>query len=379
MNSFSQNNPNINLKQKFLSISWPYVFLVILIASIGFMMLYSVSGGETNTWMQKQIFRFAAGFVLMIFVAVIDIKFWYKVAYPFYFISLILLVMVEIFGTVGMGAQRWIDLGLINIHPSEIMKFALIVSLARYFHGVNLDEIRRISKLIIPIIMIITPALLVLVEPDLGTAALICLEGVVIFFIAGVRIWKFFLVGLIILVSFPFFWNELHVYQQKRILTFFNPESDPLGAGYHILQSKIALGSGGIWGKGFLLGTQSNLNFLPEKHTDFIFTIIAEEFGLAGGTFVLFIYILIMLYGIFISIRARSRFSKILAIGISLTVFIYVFINIAMVTGLVPVVGVPLPLISYGGTSMISILFGLGLVLCTNVHKDVQISKNLSP
>jgi rod shape determining protein RodA len=319
--------------------------------------------------------RFVIGLVLMLAVAVIDIRIWLRYAYVIYLTGLGLLVAVELGGLAGMGAQRWIHLGLITIQPSELMKLAIVLALARYFHSGSVDDIRRPLFLVVPLIMVAMPSALVLRQPDLGTALMLIISGAVIFFLAGVRLLQFGLVGLLGLVSAPVVWQFLHAYQKKRVLSFLNPENDPLGAGYHIIQSKIALGSGGVFGKGFLLGTQSHLNFLPEKQTDFIFTMLAEEFGLVGGLALLGLYVLLLIYGFAISLRCRNQFGRLLGMGVTTIFFLYVFINIAMVMGLLPVVGVPLPLISYGGTAMVTLLFGFGLLMCVYIHRDVSIGR----
>jgi rod shape determining protein RodA len=361
--------------QKVKSTNWFLIILVCLTASFGLAMLYSVAGGKMDPWASRQLMRFAVGVSLMLFVAFVDIRIWLRMAYPLYAVGLVLLVIVEVMGEVGMGAQRWLDLGFFNLQPSEIMKIALVLALARYFHGLTSEEVQRLRWLIIPVLMVVAPAGLVLVEPDLGTAVLLIMGAGALFFAAGVLWWKFALVFITALGSIPFAWDRLHLYQRERILTLFNPERDPLGAGYQIMQSKIALGSGGLWGKGFLLGTQSRLNFLPEKHSDFIFTTLGEEFGLVGGLILLSIYVSIMTYGFTVAFRARSQFGRLVAVGVTSTFFLYVFINIAMVMGLIPVVGVPLPLISWGGSAMVSILIGFGLLLSVSIHSDIPIPR----
>jgi rod shape determining protein RodA len=275
-----------------------------------------------------------------------------------------------------MGAQRWIDLGIINLQPSEVMKIALVLVLARYFHGLATDDVGRPLKLVLPTLMVLTLVALVLKQPDLGTAMMLLFGGAAVFFAAGVRIWMFAVVLAAGVAALPVGWEFLHDYQRRRVLTFLGPESDPLGAGYHILQSKIALGSGGLFGKGLLQGTQSHLNFLPEKQTDFIFTMLAEEFGLIGSLGMLMIYAVILAYCFAIALSAKNQFGRLLAIGISTTFFLYLFINMAMVMGLIPVVGVPLPLVSYGGTAIVSLMLGFGLVLCVYVHRDVMIGRH---
>ena len=366
----------LTLGQKLWQISWSLVFLLMILAAIGFAMLYSAASGEWDPWASRQMIRFSIGLVLMILVAVTDIQVWMRYAYTLYFLVLGLLVAVEVMGEIGMGAQRWINIGFIQVQPSEIMKITLVLSLARYFHGATLEEIARPTRLIVPLLLLGAPVVLVLRQPDLGTAAMLAMTAAVIFFLAGVKAWKFGVIIVAALAALPVAWSFLHVYQKDRILTFLDPENDPLGTGYHILQSKIALGSGGVFGKGYLHGTQSHLNFLPEKQTDFIFTMLAEEFGMVGGLVILSIYILVIIYGFAIALRVRNQFGRLVALGIIGTFFFYVFINIAMVMGLVPVVGVPLPLISYGGTAMLSLMIGFGFVLCAYVHRDARIGRH---
>jgi rod shape determining protein RodA len=361
--------------QKVRNTNWFLIVLICLTASFGIAMLYSVAGGDMNPWASRQAVRFSVGVAMMLFVAFIDIRIWLRLAYPLYALGLVLLLIVELMGEIGMGAQRWLDLGFFNLQPSEVMKIAIVLALARYFHGLTAEDVQRFRWLIIPIFMAAVPAALVLVEPDLGTAILLLMLSSAILFAAGVLWWKFALVGIAVLGAIPFAWDRLHDYQRERVLTLFNPERDPLGAGYQIMQSKIALGSGGIWGKGFLLGTQSHLNFLPEKHSDFIFTTLGEEFGLVGGLILLGLYAAILVYGFAVAFRARSQFGRLLATGITTTFFLYVFINIAMVMGLIPVVGVPLPLISWGGSAMLSILIGFGLLLSVCIHRDIPIPR----
>ncbi|MCB9947271.1 MAG: rod shape-determining protein RodA [Rhodospirillaceae bacterium] len=351
------------------------ILLVAAICSIGFAMLYSAANGSFDPWASRQMIRFGVGFVILLAVALVDIRIWLRLAYPIYGLSLILLVAVEVMGEIGMGAQRWIDLGVIQLQPSELMKVAMVLALARYFHGPTLEEVGRISRLLMPLVLVLAPVGLVLKQPDLGTAMMLMMIGGAMFFLAGVRLWKFAVVIVLGLTAIPVGWEFLHDYQRQRILTFLNPERDPLGAGYHILQSKIALGSGGMFGKGFLAGTQAHLNFLPERQTDFIFTMLAEEFGLVGSLVLIGLYALVFAYGIVIGLRSRNHFGRLLALGLTVNLFLYVFINMAMVMGLIPVVGVPLPLISYGGTAMLTVLFGFGLIISVYVHRDVKISR----
>jgi rod shape determining protein RodA len=370
-----QNSNAMTLSQRIWQLNWSLILLICALASIGFAMLYSAGNGSYTPWAERQMIRFAIGMGLMFAIALTDIRFWLRYAYIFYAISLILLIAVEFAGTVGMGAQRWIGLKFFHLQPSEIMKVALVLSLARYFHRLSLEDVTRPTQLLFPILLVAAPTVLVLRQPDLGTALLLLIASAAMFFLAGVRIWKFVLIGLIGLASIPLGWSMLHTYQKNRVMTFLSPESDPLGSGYHILQSKIALGSGGIFGNGFMQGTQSHLRFLPEMQTDFIFTMYAEEFGLVGGLFLIALYTAIVIYGFAIAMRSRSHFGRLVAMGVITTFFLYVFMNIAMVMGLIPVVGVPLPLISYGGTAMMTVLVGFGLLMNVYIHRDMSISR----
>jgi rod shape determining protein RodA len=373
--SLQLNRAEMSWREKLWHINWSLIALLTAIASVGFLTLYSAANGSLEPWAIKQMVRFSVGIGLMIAVAVIDIRFWIRYAYVFYGVSLVLLVAVELKGTVGMGAQRWIDLGFIQLQPSELTKIALILTLARFFHGAAVQDIGRPTFLIVPLTLVLLPVALVLKQPDLGTAMMLLMSSGAIFFMSGVRMWKFGLVLAGGLGAIPVAWQFLREYQKKRVIIFLNPEQDPLGAGYHITQSKIALGSGGVFGKGYMNGTQSKLNFLPEKQTDFIFTMFAEEWGLLGGVLLLALYGLLIAYGYAIALRCRSQFGRLVALGITTTFFLYVFINTAMVMGLVPVVGVPLPLISYGGTAMLSLLFGWGLVMSAYIHRDTPIGR----
>jgi rod shape determining protein RodA len=367
--------PRLSFTEKLWSLNWGLLLLLTLIASFGFAMLYSAANGDLQPWAAKQMMRYGVAVALMIGVAVVDIRFWLRSAYIVFGIAFVLLVAVEVRGAIGMGAQRWIDLGLIQLQPSELMKVALMLALARYFHGLTIEEIGRPLRLIVPALFILMPAVLVLKQPDLGTALMLLMCGGAMFFLAGVRLWKFALVIAAAGGALPLVWGHMRDYQKNRIYTFLDPENDPLGSGYHILQSKIALGSGGLFGKGFLLGTQSHLNFLPEKQTDFIFTMLAEELGLVGGLILLGLYTLVFVYGFAIALRSRTHFGRLLGLGITINFFLYVFINTAMVMGLIPVVGVPLPLISYGGTAMLTVMFGFGLLMSVYIHRDVRVSR----
>ncbi len=375
MTSNETSANGIPLGVKLRHISWGLILLLTLTACFGFAMLYSAANGSWDPWAARQMQRFGAGIVLMIIIALVDIRIWLRYAYVFYAIGLVLLGLVEIMGAIGGGATRWIDLGLFRLQPSEVMKVALVLALARYFHGLTLEEVRRPLLILPPLVLVLVPAALMLRQPDLGTAVLVLVIGGALFLLAGVRLWMFVAALGAGVAMIPLGWPFLRGYQQERILTFLNPDRDPLGAGYHILQSKIALGSGGLAGKGFLGGTQSHLSFLPEMQTDFIFTMLAEEFGLIGGLVLLGLYLAILIYGYAISLRSTSQFGRLVGLGITTTFFVYVFINIAMVTGLIPVVGVPLPLVSYGGTALLSLMIGFGLLAGVYVHRDVTLPR----
>ena len=372
---FGSRQSALSLREKVFQVNWSLMLLLCMVAGIGVAMLYSAAGGSFDPWASRQAVRFGAGLGVMMIAAMIDIRHWLRLAYPIYGLSIALLVAVELFGAVGMGAQRWIDIGFMQLQPSEIMKVAIVLALARYFHGMSEDNIGRITPLVVPAVMILAPVVLVLRQPDLGTALMLLMVGAAMLFLAGVRLWKFAVVGGAVLAAVPVAFQFLHPYQRNRVLTFFNPENDPLGSGYHILQSKIALGSGGLFGKGYLQGSQAHLNFLPEKQTDFIFTMLAEEFGLAGALGLIALYMLIIAYGIVIGLVSQNHFGRLLAIGLVTNFFFYVFINIAMVMGLIPVVGVPLPLISYGGTAMLTLMLGFGMVMSVYIHREVRISR----
>ncbi len=365
----------VTLGRKLWQVRWLFVLLLAATATVGVGLLYSAANGSFEPWAVRHAVRFAVCLVILLGVALVDIRIWLRGAYGIYFVCLVLLGVVEFAGSVGMGAQRWINLGIINLQPSEFMKIALVLALARYFHFLAVDDIGRPLILLPPLALIAAPALLVLRQPDLGTALMLLLAGGMLFFAAGVRLWKFAVGIAAAAVAAPLVWGMLRDYQRQRVLTFLDPESDPLGAGYHIIQSKIALGSGGIAGKGFLQGTQTHLNFLPEKQTDFIFTMLAEEFGLIGGLGLLLLYVLIVGYCFAIALSSRNQFSRLLSVGVAITFFLYLFINIAMVMGLIPVVGVPLPLVSYGGTAMLSLMFGFGLLMSAHIHRDVLIGR----
>ena len=362
--------------RKILHLNWALILLVTAVASIGFLMLFSVAGGRIEIWAEPQIKRFALGMVAMFIVAMIPIWFWRNVSPLAYLFSLALLVAVELVGVTGMGAQRWIDLGFMRLQPSEVTKIALVMVLAAYYDWLDPKKVSHPFWVIIPVAIILIPTALVLKQPDLGTSLLLVMGGGVIMFLAGVSWWYFSAViasgaGAIyaVFASRGTDWQLLKDYQFRRIDTFLDPSQDPLGAGYHITQSKIALGSGGFSGRGFMEGTQSRLNFLPEKHTDFIFTTLAEEFGFVGAFSLLVLYGLIILFCIVSAAQNKDRYSSLVILGVAAAFFFYFAVNMSMVMGLAPVVGVPLPLVSYGGSAMLVLLIGFGLVQSAHVHR----------
>ncbi len=366
---------NLSLTDKILGFNYLYLLFVCLVVVMGIGVLYSVGGGHFNPWASKQLFRFIVSLGVLYVIALSNLRFWMKYAYVIYAVGLILLVAVSVVGHVGMGAQRWLNLGFFNLQPSEIMKIALVLALARYFHGASLEEVRSLKFMIPPVLMMIIPVAFILEQPDLGTALMLVFAAGGIFYLMGVQIWKFVVLISAAALSMPLIWSFLHEYQKKRVLTFLNPESDPLGSGYHIAQSKITLGSGGVFGKGFLQGTQSRLNFIPEKQTDFILTVLSEEFGLIGALVLCLLYAVIIAYGFIIAHRCNNFFGKILALGLTINFALYVFINMSMVMGLMPVVGVPLPLMSYGGTAMLTLFIGFGLVECVFINREMVIGR----
>lgn len=367
--------PDLSLFRKLLLMNWGLIAIVLAIAAIGVAILYSAAGGSWSPWASRQMVRLAVGIVVMVAVALVDVRLWLRYAYLIFGLALGLLVVVDVMGRVGGGAQRWIDFGVLQLQPSELMKLALVLALARYFHGLTLEQVGKPLMLIPPLLLIGLPIVLVLRQPNLGTAMLLAIGSAAVMLAAGVRLWKFLVVGGAAAAAIPVAWSFLKDYQKRRVYTFLDPSQDPLGAGYNILQSKIALGSGGIFGKGFLNGTQGQLRFLPEMQTDFIFTVLAEEFGMVGCLVLLGLYVLVLTYGFAIALRARSQFGRLVAIGVTTQMFLYVFINMAMVMGLVPVVGIPLPLVSYGGTAMLTLLAGAGLLISVSIHRDVEIPR----
>jgi len=362
--------------RKILYLNWPLTLLLISVAGVGVLMLYSVAGGSFSPWAEPQIKRFAMGLSVMFVIAMVPIWFWRNMAAMAYGLSVLLLFAVEFFGSIGMGAQRWIDLGFMRLQPSELTKITLVMMLAAYYDWLPAQKTSRLFWVLVPVVLILLPTALVLKQPDLGTALLLLIAGAGVMFLAGVH-WGYFAfvlavsVGLVTAVfeSRGTPWQLLKDYQFRRIDTFLDPGSDPLGAGYHITQSKIALGSGGWAGRGFMQGTQSRLNFLPEKHTDFIFTTLAEEFGFIGGVSLLTLYALIIVFCIASAISERDRFSSLATMGIAITFFLFFAVNMSMVMGLAPVVGVPLPMVSYGGSAMLVLMAAFGIVQSAHVHR----------
>ncbi|MEO0566623.1 MAG: rod shape-determining protein RodA [Pseudomonadota bacterium] len=362
--------------RKVLYLNWALALLLTAVAGIGILMLFSVAGGSFDPWAEAQLKRYVLGFVMMLIVAMIPIWFWRNMSVLGYLVSIVLLVAVEFIGIESKGAQRWIDLKFMRLQPSELMKITMVMILAAYYDWLPMHRTSRPFWVVLPVILIMLPVALVLKQPDLGTSILLIAGGGLIMFLAGVH-WAYFAtviaggVGLVVAVfqSKGTEWQILKDYQYRRIDTFLDPASDPLGAGYHITQSKIALGSGGWTGRGFMQGTQTRLNFLPEKHTDFIFTTLAEEFGFVGAFSLLLLYALIIVFCIISALANKDRFSSLLILGVAVTFFLFFAVNMSMVMGLAPVVGVPLPLVSYGGSAMLILMIGFGLVQSAHIHR----------
>jgi len=369
-NRFSTDNSSSILLTKFLKIHWLIVLCVVFLGLIGVAALYSAAGGNWNPWAKSHLIRLIIGVVLMFIIAFIHPKFFYKLTLISFLLGLLSLVFVKFFG-VG-SVQRWITIGGLNIQPSELMKFALILMLAKYFDQLSKINFDRLFSYVIPIIYIIIPGLIVISQPDLGTGLTLIILGFAILFYVGVSLKFVFIFLLTFISSVPIIWQQLYDYQKNRILVFLNPEMDSLGSGYQIIQSKIAIGSGGVFGKGYLLGSQSRLNYLPEKHTDFIFTLISEELGFFGAMIIILTFCVLIFSIAKISFSVETLFSKVIVFGVSLLIFLYLTLNIGMICGLLPVVGAPLPLISYGGTALFTILISIGVVLSINVHKNEE-------
>jgi rod shape determining protein RodA len=367
--------PQLLLKKKLVLINWPFLALITAITLVGVAALYSVAGGSLEPWASRHVVRYCLGLGLLFVVALSDIRWWLRAAYPLFVLALVMLALVIVIGVESGGAKRWLGYGELSFQPTEMMKIALVLALARYYQWLPANRVSWPHAVLPPLLMIGAPALLALDQPDLGTAALFGIVGGGLLFLAGVS-WVYFVAAFVgVIVVLPHVWERLHDYQKERILTFIDPDRDPLGSGYHILQSKIAIGSGGFTGKGYMQGTQTQLNFLPEKHTDFIFTMFSEEMGFIGSAILLALYLLVLLFITYMALRCRSTFPRLVAAGMGLCLFAYVFINVAMVTGLVPVVGVPLPLVSYGGTSMLTMMIGLGFVLNAHVNRETRIRR----
>jgi len=361
---------SFSIKNKMQDLDFTLLISILLLGIISIFAQFSSSGGTFDYYSKSHLIRFGIFFILFLTVSFTPIKFWHSTSFIFFSILVLLLLFVKFYGIQSQGSRRWVNLFVINLQPSELMKIGIILFLSNYYHKISEGDVNRVKFLLYPVIAILIPFILVLSQPDLGTAILILLSGIVVTWLAGVR-WKIFAyLSFITIVTAPIVISFLKPYQKSRILTFLNPDSDPLGAGYQIIQSKIAIGSGGLFGKGFLNGSQAYLNFLPEKHTDFIFTLYSEEFGFLGSVFMLFLYFLITYRIIVIGNTTRSIFGKLYCYGFANAFFIYVTVNMSMVLGLLPIVGAPLPILSYGGSSMLAIMFGLGIVMSCNVYKN---------
>jgi rod shape determining protein RodA len=363
---------SFGLVHKFLRINWLFVLCVCLLAGVGYAALYSAAGGSPTPYANSQLYRFFTALLLMLAIAMVDIRVIAKISWFTYALGILLLLVVMKFGHTGLGAKRWMTIGGMEIQPSELMKLFLVLALAAYFHRASHERIGNPLFLIPAAFVILLPVGLILKEPNLGTAVITALIGATVMLGAGVRWWKFAIIIVIIAVAAPVLYHHLHDYQRARIITFLNPGSDPLGAGYNIIQSKIALGSGGFSGQGYLHGTQNQLNFLPEKQTDFVFTIIAEEFGFIGSMAVLGLLFLIIAIALYTALSCSHQFGRLVALGIGANFFLYCFVNLSMVMGLIPVGGVPLPLISYGGSALTAVMLGFGVLMSIHVHRDAE-------
>jgi len=360
--------------QKLRSFDFILLFCVLILGILSSFAMYSTDGGELLYHSKSHMIRFSIFFIMMIVISFINIKTWHAIGYIFYFLVLGLLIWASFFGITAQGSQRWIDLYFLNLQPSELMKIAIIVCFAKYYHRVQIGNVNKAKNIIIPIMILFIPIALVISQPDLGTSILIGLSGIVVLWLAGVNVKYFFYSSLAFIISAPFVISILKPYQKLRILTFFDPDKDPLGAGYQIIQSKIAVGSGGITGKGFLKGTQGYLEFLPEKHTDFIFTLYSEEFGFVGSLLLLLIYVILIFRILRVGAISRSFFGKLFCYGFGSAIFVYITVNMSMVLGLVPIVGSPLPIMSYGGSSMLATMIGLSIVMSSKIYNKQQIA-----
>ena len=365
---------SLGIRDKILSIDYILVFSILILGITSMFAMYSTDGGEFKYHTNSHILRFFVFFGMFFVVSFISIRFWHGTSYLIYIGVFILLLGVKYFGLTSSGSKRWLDLYFMNLQPSELMKIGLILFLAKYYHRISIEGVNSFRYLLLPITVLVAPVILVATQPDLGTSILIAAGGVIVAWLAGVRAKFFTISGIAMLALLPIAISFLKPYQKSRILTFLNPERDPLGAGYQIIQSKIAIGSGGLFGKGFLNGSQSYLDYLPEKHTDFIFTLFSEEFGFFGSLFILLLYALILSRIIRIGHMTRSNFGKLYCYSFATAFFIYVAVNMMMVLGLLPIVGSPLPIMSYGGSSMMAIMFGLGIVMSCKIYKDVPVN-----
>ena len=366
--STSLNSSSYSFFDKLKAVDYFLIIIVAIIGSISVVSIYSTESGNFSFYTKNHLTRFLVFFSMFLVLSFVRVSVWYRQAYIFYILGILLLLLVIFFGISASGSKRWINFFIMNLQPSELMKIAIIVCFARYYHHIQSSDIQSYKYLLQPIILLLIPCYLVITQPDLGTAILIAGSGLAIIWLAGLNLKYFVYSGLILLVSLPFVISFLKPYQKSRILTFFNPDRDPLGAGYQIIQSKIAIGSGGFLGKGFLQGTQSYLEFLPEKHTDFIFTLFSEEFGFVGSMVLILLYALLIYRIIRIGFSSRSFFAKLYCFGFASGLFLYIFVNIAMVLGLLPIVGAPLPIMSYGGSSMLSIMLGLSIVMSCKIY-----------
>ena len=367
LNNSSFSN-QLTFFQKIRSIDYILLISIFSVGLISCFAMYSTDGGEMLYHTKNHAIRFLIFFTVMLFVSFINIKIWHTLSYIFYLVTLLLLVWASFYGVTASGSQRWINLYFLNLQPSELMKIGVIICFARYYHRVQTYNINNIKNLIIPILALMVPIFLVLSQPDLGTSILIAVSGIMVLWLAGIKIKYFVIAGLTFIISAPFIISILKPYQKLRILSFFNPDRDPLGAGYQIIQSKIAVGSGGLYGKGFLKGTQGYLEFLPEKHTDFIFTLYSEEFGFIGSLFLLILYSVIIYRIILAGMGSRNFFGRLFCFGFASSIFIYITVNMSMVLGLLPIVGSPLPIMSYGGSSMLATMIGFGVVMSSKIY-----------
>ena len=367
-------NNSFNILQKFKNFDYLLLGCILLLGFISLATMYSTDGGKILFHTKSHFVKLLVFTFMMLIISFINIKFWFLIGYLFYIIVIALLIWTYVFGIESSGSQRWMDLYFINLQPSELMKICIILCLAKYFHRMKLENVNSIYTILTSLIIILLPMGLIIVQPDLGTSLLIAMSGVAVLWFAGIN-HKYFIYTMVgFLISLPFIISFLKPYQKLRVLTFLNPDRDPLGAGYQIIQSKIAVGSGGLFGKGFLKGTQSYLEFLPEKHTDFIFTLFSEEFGFVGSTILLLIYAVIIYRIVIIGASSRSYFSKIFCYSFAASIFIYITINMSMVLGLLPIVGSPLPIMSYGGSSMLATMIGFGVVMSAKVHSQQSIA-----